>query len=254
MRLIFFLMVLCLGISPAFGADDNSFDSFMKSREVVATLYFQANSEGLDKVERERISVTVSRLRQLQNEGRLIRVEGFSSPEGDKETNYHLSFFRARAVADLIEAEGLPAEVTLTGYGDMHAKSDNFDKERRVEIASYVKPVGMKKIEVANREAAASSETQPCVTQATVRSERDIDSFAIDRAIKQKLANKQQKLADKQRNPDPTSAPGISQVISPEEPIIDALTIEQAIMEKIGAEPSQAPDAVSQISAEYQPR
>lgn len=248
--IIFFMIVSCFSLSLVFGADETGFDTFIKSREVIATLYFQANSEDLAMGERDRILATISQLRKLQDEGRLIRVEGFSSPEGDKEVNFRLSFFRARSVVEIIEAEGLPAEVTLTGYGDLRAKSDDLNKERRVEIASYVKPVGMRKVKVVEGENSEQS-ALPGVTNTSPLEAHEIDSFTVDRAIRQKIADKQQKLADGLRKLDPASSPDLSQVSPPAEPIIDALTIEQAIMEKIGEEPTQSSDAVSQVSAGY---
>lgn len=203
--LIFFLALICFTAPPVFCADRTGLDSFIKSREVVATLYFQANSDDLTKAERERIAGTISLLRKQQKEGRMIRVEGFSSPEGDAEVNFRLSFFRARAVADIIAGKGLPAEVTLTGYGGLHAKSDDPAEERRVEIVSYIKPAGLKRVKVANR---------------------------------------QKKIV-------PGLLAEISQALQPEKPVIDALAIEQAIMEKIGTEPVTPMGSVSQVDTGY---
>src|SRR6056300_681409 len=136
---------------PAFSLASNPFDAFVKSREVVETLYFKVNAEELSKSDRERLISTAQQLRQIQNNGRMIRVEGFSSNEGDQEQNFILSFFRARSVADIIESMGLSTEVTLTGYGDLRADSDDHAKERRVEVVSYIVPVKMKRIKIADK-------------------------------------------------------------------------------------------------------
>lgn len=208
---ILFLTVSWLSALPAVSADETSFDAFLKSREVVATLYFQANSEDLAAGERDRISDTISQLRKLQKNGRMIRVEGFSSRNGDKEANFRLSFFRARTVADIIEAKGLPAEITLTGYGDLLAESDNHSKERRVEIASYVKLASIKRIKVADRGSIKSPGSHSGVTRAASSQELEIDSFTVDRAIRQKIADKQQELAEKQRKLFPESSTDLSQ-------------------------------------------
>jgi len=257
--LIFFLVLTCLNVPSTFCADEMGFDSFIKSREVVATLYFQENSEDLAKGEHDHILETISQLRKLQNDGRMIRVEGFSSPEGDKETNFILSFFRARAVADIIEAKGLPAVVTLTGYGDLRAISDDPNKERRVEIASYIKPVSTRKIRIADRKEKITPISQPGITRTSLSEESEIDSLTVDRAIRQKITTKQQKLADKQfaderKKYAPEFSPSISRIPPPQDFIIDALAIEQAIMEKIGAEPSIPSDAVSQIGLNFKER
>ncbi|NIP49248.1 MAG: OmpA family protein, partial [Gammaproteobacteria bacterium] len=54
----------------------------------------------------------MNRIKDLQESGRLIRIEGFSSPDGNKEENFKLSFYRAKTVADIIQAKGLSEEVT----------------------------------------------------------------------------------------------------------------------------------------------
>lgn len=236
--LIFFLFVLC---SATVAEADDGFSTFMKSREVVATLYFPANSDDLVAADRERVAALVTQLRQLQHAGRLIRVEGFSSPEGDREGNFRLSFFRARTVAELIETKGLPAEVTLTGYGDLRVTSADPFQERRVEIASYLKPAGLKRVKVAgegDENRSASSETP--------LAGNEIDLQSVDRAIKGKLGDHGRQFADKDL-PGPLAVPGMRMSSLAEEPVIDALTIEQALMEKLAAEPPLPAGTVSQV-------
>lgn len=248
--LILFLTFFCFIGPPDVCAADTAFDSFIASREIVATIYFQANSEDLGKKAHERISTTVSRLRKLQTDGRLIRVEGFSSPEGDREANFRLSFYRARTVADIIKEQGLPDEVTLTGYGDLRSESNDPAKERRVEIVSYAMPSSLKKVKFARKKNMTPSPRSD-VGPATTQNVRHIDSLTVDRAIKQKIADKRKEFAARKRKPDPELSADFSQVYLPEEPVIDALTIEQAIMEKIGVEPPPPSGAVSQLGAGY---
>ncbi|MCK4508573.1 MAG: OmpA family protein [Desulfuromonadales bacterium] len=208
MRFLAIIVVLMCVSSPlAFGKSGASFDEFVKSREIVTTLYFQSNNEDLSSSERKRLSGTIDKLRELQKNGRMIRVEGFSSPEGDQEQNFHLSFFRARSVAVLIEANGLPAEVTLTGYGDLLASSNDPKKERRVEIASYVKPVGMKRVKVANKKKKAASGSDLGVVQIAPK-DQVIDSYTVEQAIRRKIDNKNKALADKNKM---SVLPGLSQ-------------------------------------------
>lgn len=300
------LLVVLLSVSapPAFSAADVNFDTFIKSREVVATLYFDSNTDVLSKEEQARLARAVEQIRAVQKKGRLIRVEGFSSPEGNQEENFKLSFFRARSVADMIESTGVPAEITLTGYGDLKARSEDLSKERRVEIASYLKPTGMKRIKVAQDK--TSPGTDPLSSAAeTIKPE--IDAYSIDQAIRMKVDNKNKGLAEKeldkektpglsnnkdkdalergyslwrksvdpayapklsqsqqqtdeaekrrftrlQKTPEPQASPDLSQVMPLEPPVIDALMIEQAIMEKIGAETPAPTAAVSQVSTLY---
>ena len=208
--LVIIVVVLCFNVPLAFGKSGTSFDEFIKSREIVTTLYFQSNNEDLSSSERKRLSGTIGKLRELQKNGRMIRVEGFSSPEGDQEKNFSLSFFRARSVAVLIEAKGLPAEVALTGYGDLRASSDNPKLERRVEIASYLKPVGMKKVKVAdkNKQVAPASELS---TLHIAPTEKVIDSYSVDQAIRNKIDNKNKGIADQNNDIEEELSPGLSQ-------------------------------------------
>lgn len=211
MRTVTLLLVLtCIMMSSAFAASETGYDAFMKSREIVTTLYFDSNSDGLNNDEKSRLEAVITELRALQNSGRMIRVEGFSSAEGDQEKNFHLSFFRARTVVEMITAEGLPAEVMLTGYGDLRATTKDPEKERRVEIASYLKPVGSRKVEIA-RERKHEPRPKPEATPVTVTPVRtEIDSYRLDQAIRSKVEDKQKGLTDKRDLPAP-GKPGLSQ-------------------------------------------
>lgn len=310
MRFLTLIMViLAFSAAPAFSDTDINFDTFIKSREVVATLYFASNSEVLSDAEQGRLAEVIQKIRSMQKNDRLIRVEGFSSPEGNQEANFKLSFYRARSVANLIESSGVPAEVTLTGYGDLKARSEDHARERRVEIASYLKPVGMKKIKVAKDK--QKSEVATARTAAIDLGKTEIDAYTIDQAIRMKVDDKNRGLADQERiddkpapglsqkaldkdelergyslwrkSIDPAYAPklsqsqqaaeeesrrrftqwqkaadrdaspDVSQVLPVQPPVIDALMIEQAIMEKIGTTTPAPTAAVSQVSTVYPP-
>ena len=304
---IFLFIILTMGMLalPAFSLASNPFDAFVKSREVVETLYFKVNAEELSKTDRDRLTSTAQQLRQIQNNGRMIRVEGFSSNEGDQEKNFILSFFRARSVADIIESMGLATEVTLTAYGDLRADSDDHAKERRVEIVSYVMPVKMKRIKVADK----NKEARPAPNRSanTAHINQEIDSYRVDQAIRSKIDNMNKEVTDKRDSDDEKPSPGLSQEkpvqkdvldrgysqwrrsvdpglslklsqskdtvdgdlkrgysqlqksrdaemspdltqVSPaQSPVIDALMIEQAIMEKIGVEPTAASRSVTLV-------
>jgi hypothetical protein len=297
-------------VLPALSLASNSFEAFVKSREVVETLYFKINTDELSKSDKDRLASTAQQLRQLQNNGRLIRVEGFSSNEGDQEKNFILSFFRARSVADIIESMGLSAEVALTGYGDLRADSDNHAKERRVEIVSYVMPAKMKKIKIANKSKRAVP--VPNRSANTANMDQEIDSYRVDQAIRSKIGNMNKEVTDKVDPDDENPSPGLSQEkpvkkdvldrgysqwrrsvdpglslklsklkdsadgdlkrgysqfqnsrdaeVSPDltqvspaqSPVIDALMIEQAIMEKIGVEPTAVSRSVTLVDLKKQ--
>ncbi len=209
MRIIAIIVaMICFSSSPAFSTSDLNFDEFIRSREVVATLYFQPNNEDLSSSERERLSDTIGKLRELQEDGRMIRVEGFSSPVGDRESNFQLSLFRAHSVAVLIESKGLPAEVTLTGYGDLRATSDDHSKQRRVEIASYLRPVGMQRVRVAGENEGMKRD----FPQKPLK----IDAYVIEQAIRIKIDDKDidskdTGIADKDKVKGKESDPDLSQ-------------------------------------------
>lgn len=309
---IFLFLILTMGMLalPAFSLASNPFDAFVKSREVVETLYFKVNAEELSKTDRERLTSTAQKLRQIQNNGRMIRVEGFSSNEGDQEKNFILSFFRARSVADIIESMGLSTEVTLTGYGDLRADSDDHAKERRVEIVSYVMPVKMKKNKVADKNKSAIP--APNRSANTAHLDQEIDSYRVDQAIRSKIGNLNKEVTDKidsddedpspglsqekpvqkdvldrgysqwrrsvdpglslklsqskdsvdgdlkrgysqsQKSRDAEMSPDVTQVSPAQSPVIDALMIEQAIMEKIGVEPTAVPRSVTLVDLKKQ--
>ena len=309
---IFLFLILTMGMLalPAFSLASNPFDAFVKSREVVETLYFKVNAEELSKTDRERLTSTAQKLRQIQNNGRMIRVEGFSSNEGDQEKNFILSFFRARSVADIIESMGLSTEVTLTAYGDLRADSNDHAKERRVEIVSYVMPVKMKKNKVADK--IKSAIPAPNRSANTAHMDQEIDSYRVDQAIRSKVGNMNKEVTDKIDSDDEDPSPGLSQekpvqkdvldrgysqwrrIVDPglslklsqskdsvdgdlkrgysqsqksrdtemspdvtqvspaQSPVIDALMIEQAIMEKIGVEPTAVPRSVTLVDLKKQ--
>jgi hypothetical protein len=240
----------------------------------------------------------------------MIRVEGFSSNEGDQEKNFILSFFRARSVADIIESMGLSTEVTLTGYGDLRADSDDHAKERRVEIVSYVMPVKMKKNKVAVKNKSAIP--APNRSANTAHMDQEIDSYRVDQAIRSKVGNMNKEVTDKidsddedpspglsqekpvqkdvldrgysqwrrsvdpglslklsqskdsvdgdlkrgysqsQKSRDAEMSPDVTQVSPAQSPVIDALMIEQAIMEKIGVEPTAVPRSVTLVDLKKQ--
>lgn len=208
--LVIIIALICVSSSPAFSTGSSGFDAFIKSREVVTTLYFQSNDENLNNNERKRLFGVISKLRELQKNGRLIRVEGFSSQEGDQERNFLLSFFRARSVADLIEGKGLPAQVTLTGYGDLRASSGDSGKERRVEIASYLKPDVMKRIKIVKEKKRMEKGPELGVTIITPK-KQEIDSYRVDQAIRRKIADNNKGLVDRNEIIQQELLPSLSQ-------------------------------------------
>ncbi len=221
-HLIYILVLLAVSLPGELKADDALFESFIDSREVIATIYFPANTAALHRSEHDQISRVMATLRKLQANGHLIRVEGYSSPEGSGEGNMHLSMFRARTIAEIIAAKGCEAEITLTGYGDLRAKLDDYDKERRVEIAVYDQPSVLKKLRLAEEIELPLPLPLPVPYRSPIAKEIEL----------------------------PLPAPKMAKSFS-DKPVIDALTIEQAIMEKIGAVSAPSSGSFSQLDPDY---
>ena len=206
--LVIIATLVLFSASASFGMTETSFEEFLESREVVATFYFEKNSETLTPDELKRVSAALSELRGLQKSGRMLRVEGFSSPEGDREKNFELSFYRAKSVADVLDAGGLPSEVALTGYGDLKASLDDSNKERRVEIASYITPVGLKRVKIAKNKAPKIA-TVPEMRYDLLEYQ-EIDSYKVDQAIRRKVDDKARSIAEQIRKLEEELTPGIS--------------------------------------------
>jgi hypothetical protein len=206
--LVILATLILFSVSSSFGINETSFEEFLESREVVATFYFEKNSEALTPDELKRVSAALSELKGLQKSGRMLRVEGFSSPEGDREKNFELSFYRARSVADVLDAGGLPSEVALTGYGDLQANLKDSDLERRVEIASYVTPVGLKRVKVAKKKAPRFTVVPE--VRYDLLEYQEIDSYKVDQAIRRKVDDKAKSIAEQIKKLEEELTPGIS--------------------------------------------
>lgn len=196
--LIIISAVLAINLAQICWADDPSFGTFMKSRKVLATLHFQVNSDSLTSAELELVNALLPGIENQQKSGKLIRVEGFSSPEGDRADNLRLSLHRARNVADIISQKGLPAEVTLTGYGDLLSGTGDPAKERRVEIVAYDKPQNLRKVQIAELiERRKKTNSKPVESVSVIEAPKEpiIDAWAIEQAIMEKIGTEPVQLA-----------------------------------------------------------
>ncbi len=194
MRLLIILIaMLAVHIPLSCLADDAALQAFLKSREVLATFHFQVNASTLSAAELDRVNSILPQIKQQLTAGRMIRVEGYASPEGDRAANLSLSLYRARNLAEIIAGKGLPAEITLTGYGDLLAVKGNNSAERRVEIVAYDQPKALKKIRFADRQEilkkAAAAPVKPDLAIALVENEPMIDALAIEQAIMEKIGS-----------------------------------------------------------------
>jgi len=115
--------------------------SFLGSREVLCTIDFAAGSTLLNKPARQTLSRCTPRIKQLDLVTKMIRIEGFASPEGNKEKNFRLSIDRARAVERYLRSEhGVTIDHYITGYGPTLPTDTTSAGARRVELAVYDNP------------------------------------------------------------------------------------------------------------------
>jgi outer membrane protein OmpA-like peptidoglycan-associated protein len=103
-----------------------------------AVVQFAFNKDKLKSAARDVVDQTV----QIYNEhpDSTIEVDGHTDSSGSKSYNYYLSERRAKSVASLLEAEGIPAKrIQVRGYGpsrplDVQNNAQARAKNRRVEI------------------------------------------------------------------------------------------------------------------------
>ncbi|TYP00332.1 OmpA family protein [Geothermobacter ehrlichii] len=122
----------------ALAAGDIDFADFIGTRRVLATVHFAPGSSRLDAVGRQTLDQLVEELRRLSPDEKVVRIEGFASPEGTERTNVDLSMERATRVELYFRRHHkLPPTRYLVGIG-VRAEGDMPpEKQRRVEIAVY---------------------------------------------------------------------------------------------------------------------
>jgi len=138
-----FIMVFCVNAhaSKVTVEKTQAPDSYLTNREILCTIDFAANSTHLSPDARILLSRHVPQLKQVDLNTKIIRIEGFASPEGDKEMNYRLSIERARAVESFLRLDhGVSLDQYITGYGPTVAAEIPAAGTRRVEIAIYDNP------------------------------------------------------------------------------------------------------------------
>jgi len=127
--------LILLFCGSALGA---SVEEFFSSRQVVGVIPFAAGSSNLDMVAREKIDSLVNRLKGVDPEKQVVRLEGFSSPEGPEVANVDLSMKRALAVENYLrDFHHLPLNRYLVGRGTDNSVEMPATQRRRVEVVFY---------------------------------------------------------------------------------------------------------------------
>jgi len=137
------LVLACLLLLPIISVADEAEEqlkSFLKSRTVIDQVYFNVASNSLSKSARSQLDNIVARLRTIGEQDKVLRIEGFASPEGDAAKNVNLSMYRAMAVRNYLrDKHDLHPDLFLTGYGGKQDAA-NPAAARRVDIALYLPP------------------------------------------------------------------------------------------------------------------
>ena len=129
--------LLCL-VGDSF-AGTSLFTVFYEQRELVAAILFEQNSCEFDNIAAAGIELALARIRDIDDNERLIRIEGFPGRSGIPEENFRLSLQRANAVATYLEQKGIACQVGISKDGARRVGAKNSDEVAYVEIASYPK-------------------------------------------------------------------------------------------------------------------
>lgn len=137
LAVLVFLILIPLQ-SLAYEALPEDVAKFLDSRKSLVSIQFAPGSAELTNEGRAAIDGIIEQLQNASPEEYIVRVEGFTSPEGGEVKNFRLSIKRARAVDAYLRRFGnLPTNRTLMGMGtDVWSKLEPA-KQRRVEVALY---------------------------------------------------------------------------------------------------------------------
>lgn len=113
-------------------------ERFLHSRQIVGTIHFADGSSVLSSEAKTEIDRIIPRLRKVDPDESLLRIEGFASPGGGPGKNVPISMDRAMAVVDYIQSKSsVQADLFLTGFGAQEATSISNEQSCRAEIALY---------------------------------------------------------------------------------------------------------------------
>lgn len=145
MRAIAGLLFVILFFVPVCALSSEA-DQFLASRSIVGQIYFSKGSSQLSARSQQSLRKIVKTLRNEKYDGRLLRIEGFASPEGQQSENYDLSMQRAVTVRDFLQRQGLSAELFFTGHGEKNNTTAKLSERRRVDIAIYQETQAVKQL------------------------------------------------------------------------------------------------------------
>ena len=139
MKIIATLLIVLVFPLCGFADSSSDIDRFLASRSVVGQVYFAVKTSQLSAASKSQLKELVPLLKAQQRSGRLLRVEGFASKDGQVKSNIDLSMERALEVKNFLRQHDLSVELFLTGYGANSAATGKLSEQRRVDITSYTK-------------------------------------------------------------------------------------------------------------------
>lgn len=145
-RVLLMTGLLVLFCNTALGV---SVEDFLGTRKVVGVIPFQVGSFELDQAARKKLDSLVTFLKDVDPEKKVVRLEGFTSPEGADGKNIDLSMKRAMAVENYLRSvHHLPLNRYLVGRGVWEGASVAPASQRRVEVVFYDNLLNMEDAEV----------------------------------------------------------------------------------------------------------
>ena len=142
----FLLFLLLMPQSPwCAGPESREPSDFLETRRVLATIRFDLGSAQLSAQAGKELESVAEKLKNLDHDAYIVRIEGFASPDGSDEANLDLSMARAMAVENVLARhQELGDRLFLTGVGADPDATLAPEEQRRVEIARYANPFNLK--------------------------------------------------------------------------------------------------------------
>jgi len=115
--------------------------SFLGQREVLCTINFPVNSVSITTEASAVLNNNAPFLKNVNLKEKIVRIEGFASPEGAKTKNFRLSIDRARAVESFLrDKHGVSLDHYISGFGPLQPENVSAAGKRSVQIAIYDNP------------------------------------------------------------------------------------------------------------------
>lgn len=141
----FFVVVACLGLLlgpvPTWATDIGveAVENFLRHRNVLLSVDFAFGSHKLSEKSCQSLDRIVVDLKALLADSKVVRIEGYATPQGEEDYNLILSMQRAMAVQEYLQRRhGFEIDLYFNGYGSSKAPP-----LKRVELAFYDDTLGL---------------------------------------------------------------------------------------------------------------